>query len=133
MNTIEQNIALSCTFSKDSKYLAVTHLNAPHITIYETGEIDIFTKMNALISPDGDQGLGSSSSFSDENEYLAITYNNSPYVAVIKAQRNPNEKHTYLLDNDFSTVSSLLDTPLIELGYASESGTQLQNKKVKLI
>ncbi|HHV42121.1 MAG TPA: WD40 repeat domain-containing protein, partial [Clostridiaceae bacterium] len=66
-----------CSFSPDSKYLAVGHSDSPYITIYDVE--NGFTKLPDLSAL---PGTGYGCSFSPDGKYLAVAHSVSPRITI---------------------------------------------------
>ena len=96
-------------------YLAVAHASSPYITIYKRSG-DTFTKLsNPSSRPTGN---GEGCAFSPDGMYLAVAHATSPYITIYIAGYQAN-----LYVDDSTYVDCLL-------GYAIESGTSNETKKV---
>ena len=107
-----------CAFSPDGAYLAVSHANSPYITIYKRSG-DTFTKLSDPSSLP--TGVGYGCAFSPDGTYLAVAHSVSPYITIYKGG---GEYRAYLyIDGSTYNFGTIL-------GYAVESGTSNETKKV---
>ena len=105
-----------CAFSPDGMYLAVAHANSPYITIYKRSG-DTFAKLSDPSSlPTGN---GEGCAFSPDGMYLAVAHSGSPFITIYIAECQAN----LYIDGSTYGLGSLL-------GYAVESGTSNETKKV---
>ena len=107
-----------CSFSPDSNYLAVAHVNSPYITIYKRNG-DTFKLPNPGVLPTN------SSSFSPDNNYLAVAHGTSPFITIYKRNgdrftklSNPDDLPTsggfgcsFSPDSNYLAVTNLSLTP----------------------
>jgi WD40 repeat protein len=115
-SSLPGNQGNGCAFSPDGTYLAVAHTNSPYITIYKRSG-DTFTKLSNPPTLPTDWGLGCA--FSPDGTYLAVAHYESPYITIYVAEYQAN----LYIDSSTYGLGSLL-------GYAVESGTSNETKKV---
>lgn len=88
-NTLPVGAGYSCAFSPDGTRLAVSHLNSPYITVYDTTT----TPYTKLANPDTlPAGSGNGCAFSPDGTRLAVAHQNSPNITIYDTTTTPYTK-----------------------------------------
>ncbi|HOK44196.1 MAG TPA: hypothetical protein PLD49_11110 [Thermoclostridium caenicola] len=115
-STLPTGDGWGCAFSPNGKYLAVAHDSSPYITIYKRSG-DTFTKLsNPSVLP---TGAARGCAFYPDGIYLAVAHDSSPYITIYKGEYQAN----LYIDGSTYNFGDIL-------GYAVESGTSNETKKV---
>jgi WD40 repeat protein len=97
--------ASKCTFSSDSKYLAVSGMGRPFLVIYKITTGDVFTKIDDIV--DMPQANITYLSFSSNADFLAVSQAVSPYVLLFKRSGDTFTRLSDLYPALTTTITSL--------------------------